>query len=1143
MSDASGSQTGFIQALLMLIVLAGPLPGAEVDYIRDVKPILARHCYRCHGPLKQESGLRVDTVPLMLKGGEQGAAVVALKSNESRLIEAVTGSKGWKMPPEGEPLKAEEIAKLRAWIDEGARAPAEVAADPAKHWSFQLPVRVAVPKVEDAEWNANPIDAFVSVRHAREHLIPRSVASKPTLLRRVHLDLIGLPPTREELRAFQADDAPDAYEKVVDRLLASPQFGERWGRHWLDVWRYSDWYGFQQEVRYSHQHLWRWRDWVVGSLNADRGYDQLILNMLAADELSPFHVEDLPATGFLVRNRNTDSREAWLADAVEHTAKAFLGLTLACARCHDHMTDPIPQVDYYRFRAVFEPHDARIDEFPGAGGVARVFEPHLNTPTYLFVRGNDRDPDQSTPISPGVPAVLGGRWEAPKGVELAILSRIPGLRDAVDEATRRYQVSQVTEAQAEVELARRALTKLNSPEASSPAVPKPADGVNPRDTPVLVEKFDADLQPAVWTVGPGQWRVQDGKLLQEASGGSDAKWIRTVVKHPRNLAIDVRLRILGGVRYRSVGIRFDASETHGHGVYVTANEATPAVAFFSDLGGIRQFLDNLRKPLPLELGREMTLRVEVRDQLVNVFLDGRLIQAFRLTEARRDGFLELHTTDAVIEILDMRLATLNETAVLETSAPCGIPPDAATVEGRDKMRQQAERLLALATQKLTAREAERLAYEATAAAEKFKYLQPPPVENNPEQLERHKVQLITLGKTANQAQRAAAVALAQFELSTADDSLIQAKVCGQDAKDSASAQVVMDAEKKLQQAREKLAAAEQAKQQPESPAYTGFPAVSGGSSGRRLALGRWIASDQNTLTARVAVNHVWHRHFGQPLVATMFDFGLSGRSPSHPELLDWLAVELMQPSQRLRHDATGSRWEANAEHAAPWSLKHLHRLIVTSRVYRSQSAFDAESAKIDPENVALWRMNPRRLEAEVIRDSVLFVSGQLDILQGGPELPVADGLSTPRRSMYFRSNPDQQMEFLKVFDVASPVECYQRNTSVVPQQALTLANSELTLVHARRLARHLAAGQTDVEQFVRAAFEQVLARPPTSAELELSRKFLDRQQKTYEKNAAAIVTLAGDSETAEAPARDPALRARELLVHALFNHSDFVTVR
>ena len=1126
----------------MLIALSNPLQGADVDYIRDVKPILARHCYRCHGPLKQESGLRVDTVPFILKGGDQGAAIVALKSDKSLLIEAVTRTNGSRMPPEGEPLEVEEIARLRAWIDAGAHAPAEVAADPAKHWSFQRPVRLAVPKVADAEWNSNPIDAFVSMEHARQHLIPRAVASKPTLLRRVYLDLIGLPPTREELGAFQADSDSDAYEKVVDRLLASPQYGERWGRHWLDVWRYSDWYGFLQEVRYSHQHLWRWRDWVVESLNEDRGYDQLIVNMLAADEVTPFHVEDLPATGFLVRNRNTDSREAWLADAVEHTAKAFLGLTIACARCHDHMTDPIPQLDYYRFRAVFEPHDARIDEFPAAGGVARVFEPHLNTPTYLFVRGNDREPDQSTPIAPGVPAVLGGRWETPKGLELPPLSRIPGLRDAVHEATRKHQAAQVAEAQTEILQAQRTLTKLTSPEVSVSTVPNTAAGENIRETPILSEKFDADLHPEIWTVGPGQWRVHEGKLLQELSGGSDAKWIRTVAKHPRNLAVEVRMRILSGVRYRSVGIRFDASETHGHGVYVTANESAPAVAFFSDLGGNRQYLDKLRKPQPLELNREITLRVEVRDQLVNVFKDGRLVQAFRLAEDRRDGFLELHTTDAVVEFLDMSLSVLNETAVLEESIACGALPDHTTVEGREKMRLQAERALTQATRKLTARKAERQASEATFAAERLKYLQPLTSEDNLEQIERHKLQIMTLGKMASQAQRAAALALAQLEVSSAEDNLIQAQLCAQNVKDSPSA-LVMDAEKKLLQVREKLVATEKVGQQPESATYTGFPAVSSGSSGRRLALARWIASDQNPLTARVAVNHIWLRHFGQPLVPSVFDFGLAGQPPTHPELLDWLAAELMQPSLRLRHDARGTHWETITEHATAWSLKHLHRLIVTSRVYRSQSAFDAESAKIDPENRALWRMNPRRLEAEVVRDSVLFVCGQLDLSRGGPELPEADGLRTPRRSIYFRTNPDQQMEFLKVFDAGSPVECYQRITSVVPQQALTLANSELTLVNARRLARHLAGKLTDVEPFIRASFEQILARPPTSAELELSRNFLDRQQKDYEQNTAAIAMLAGDSETFEAPTRNPVLRARELFVHALLNHSDFVTVR
>ncbi|HTI51869.1 MAG TPA: DUF1549 domain-containing protein, partial [Planctomycetaceae bacterium] len=258
-----------------------------VDYVQDVKPILSRRCYACHGALKQKNGLRLDTAALAQQGGDGGPAVVAGKSAESLLIDAITGANGVpKMPPEGEPLKPEEIETLRKWIEQGAKAPAEkTPEDPAKHWSYQLPVRPAVPSVTKRAWVRNPIDAFIAAEHEKRGLTPSPAAPKHLLLRRVHLDLIGLPPTSDEVSAFLADESSDAYDRVVDRLLESPHYGERWGRHWMDVWRYSDWDGYGAEVRESQPHIWRWRDWIIESLNADKPYDRMIVEMLAGDEV------------------------------------------------------------------------------------------------------------------------------------------------------------------------------------------------------------------------------------------------------------------------------------------------------------------------------------------------------------------------------------------------------------------------------------------------------------------------------------------------------------------------------------------------------------------------------------------------------------------------------------------------------------------------------------------------------------------------------------------------------------------------------------------------------------------------------------------------------------------------------------------
>ena len=320
---------GLITAALLLIA-APRVSATEPDYIRDIKPLLRAKCYACHGAVRQKSGLRLDAGQLVLKGSKRGEVVVPGKPDDSTLIEMITahGNERPRMPPEGEgeSLTEKEVALFRDWVKNGAKAPDEpVPPDPKEHWAYQPPKKVRAPG------SGNPIDAFLSAERTKHNLTANPEADKPTLLRRVYLDLIGLPPTPDELDAFLNDASPNAYEKVVDRLLASPMYGERWGRHWMDVWRYSDWDGNGEEVRDSQRHIWRWRDWIVESLNADKGYDRMIVEMLAGDEIAPGDRDTLRATGYLVRNWYKFNRNVWMQDTVEHTAAGFLGVTLRCA--------------------------------------------------------------------------------------------------------------------------------------------------------------------------------------------------------------------------------------------------------------------------------------------------------------------------------------------------------------------------------------------------------------------------------------------------------------------------------------------------------------------------------------------------------------------------------------------------------------------------------------------------------------------------------------------------------------------------------------------------------------------------------------------------------------------------------------------
>jgi hypothetical protein len=318
----------------------------------------------------------------------------------------------------------------------------------------------------------------------------------------------------------------------------------------------------------------------------------------------------------------------------------------------------------------------------------------------------------------------------------------------------------------------------------------------------------------------------------------------------------------------------------------------------------------------------------------------------------------------------------------------------------------------------------------------------------------------------------------------------------------------------------------------ESKTYTALtPVYPPTSTGRRSALAHWIASPDNPLTARVAVNHLWDWHFGQPLVETTANFGRSGQRPSHPELLDWLAVEFMEGG---------------------WHMKRLHRLIVTSNAYRMRSHFGGPAhanQKNDPDNRLLCHFPVQRMEAEAVRDSLLHAAGELDLRVGGPEIPQEQGLTSRRRSLYFAHHGETRMEFLELFDAANTCEAYRRTSSVRPQQALALSNSELALREARVLARKLwqtvpAGADTSAQEaaFVHAAFEQVIGRSPSAAEERASAVFLARQAQLFQQSQAELKAAAKDAGK-EGPSTDPAMRARENLVHALFNHNDFVTIR
>jgi mono/diheme cytochrome c family protein len=343
--------------LVLLCLAAAARADPPIDYSRDVKPILSRHCYSCHGEKAKKGGLRLDTAAALLKGGSSGPGLVRGKSAASFLIQAVKGTDGMtRMPYKAPALTDEQVRVLAAWVDQGAKAPVNEKPGAAGHWAFQPPARPPLPAVKDARWVRNPIDRFILARLEEKGLRPSPEADRATLIRRLHLDLLGLPPSLAEVEACLADAAPNAYERLVERLLASPHYGERWGRHWLDLARYADTHGFTIDTPRS---IWKYRDWVIDALNRDLPFDRFVIEQYAGDLLPGATVEQKVATGF---HRNTlineeggideeQFRVEAVADRVNTTGVVFLGLTLGCARCHDHKYDPVSQKEYFQLFA------------------------------------------------------------------------------------------------------------------------------------------------------------------------------------------------------------------------------------------------------------------------------------------------------------------------------------------------------------------------------------------------------------------------------------------------------------------------------------------------------------------------------------------------------------------------------------------------------------------------------------------------------------------------------------------------------------------------------------------------------------------------------------------------------------------------
>jgi len=1089
-----------------------PPASRPVDFLTDVQPLFARHCLKCHGPEKQKSGYRLDVKDTALKGGDDHAPnIIPGKSADSPLIQFVAGlDEDMLMPQKGDRLTPEEVGLLRAWIDQGANWPVEgQAPDPRKtHWAFQPVARPKAPGISGASSVVrNPIDAFVAAKLAEKGLVLSPEADRRTLIRRLSFDLLGLPPAPEEVEAFVSDLDPKAYDRLVDRLLASPRYGERWARHWLDVVRFAESNGF--EMNRSRPNAWPYRDYVIRAFNEDKPFDRFVREQLAGDA---FGADE--ATGFIVVGAydavkspdpvlTAQQRADELHDIVSTTGSAFLGLTLGCARCHNHKFDPISQVDYYAVTGVFQGvlHGERplrpadfVERAAKAEALRRELAPIDSElaryrPTARLLREvlvDDNAPPSTGPEQAGVTQI-----EQPQNGHPIAYSpgREKGQADDPGDAVRlpnlgegyRYWVAAPGKREDfftwDPKLGGRFRIWLSW--GAYPTHLKDVRYVLDRDgdlsttgDQVEIARVDqstfADGTPAIpnqkrWSgfYNAGIYDLQtesrvvlrsaeqagplaaDAVLFEEVPGDAAAKEgvvapsVRPPVTHGTNEEL-----------FRPVAakfLRFTITATTGaepclDELEVFTAEAKPRNVALASAGA------QVKVSGTFANGNNPKHQVEHLN-------DGRYGNSYSwISNEKGAGWVQLEFArpERIDRVLWSRDRS-NEKNVYDDRLPTGYRIE-ISADGR------AWQTVATSADRLPVALRKRIAAIPTLSSV------PPDLQKEIGTLAARRARLEEQIRSLT---TYPPVYAGRFEQPGPTYRLYRGDPMQK------KEEVVPSA---LAEFGGNLTLAADAPEQE-----------------RRLALANWITDPKNPLTARVFVNRVWHYHFGTGIVDTPSDFGLNGGRPTHPELLDWLADEFM---------------------AQGWSVKQLQRLIVLSATYRQSAQSpptesihapaDSGASTLDPRTVDagdrfLWRFPPRRIEAEALRDTMLAVSGKLDLRMGGPGFDLFEANDNyvkvyaskkefgPEefRRMVYQSKPRVQLDdVFGAFDCPDAGQIAPRRTnSTTPLQALNLLNSPFAVQQAGFFAERLEkeAGP-DVPAQVNRAFLLAFGRAPSPGE-------------------------------------------------------------
>ena len=954
-------------------VSAAEQQGTSPDFNRDVRPLLSDRCFSCHGPdeAKREAGLRLDLREVAVTELDSGSrAIVAGFPDDSELIARITSDDpDLVMPPPHakDPLSEKEQQLLVDWIKQGAVYDA--------HWAFVPPVRPPLPEVEASGWVRNSIDQFVLARLEAEGLTPSQEADRATLCRRVSLDLVGLPPSPEELDAFLTDTSADAYEQLVDRLLASPRYGERWARRWLDLARYADTNGYEKD---RPREIWPYRDWVIRALNEDLPFDAFTIRQIAGDMLAEPDVDDIIATGF---HRNTmlneeggidplEFRYLAMVDRVGTTGTTWLGLTTACAQCHTHKFDPLTHTDYYALMALLNNADEPEWLIPSPEQDARR-------------AALQRQIDEAWEALPG-------RWPAPA-------------ENTAEEGAEAQTVS----------LGER-FAQWNA-EESAVAVPwqvqRPA--VVSSTMPHLVVREDGTL------LGSGDsTKSEVYELLLPAS--EKPVWaLRLEVLPDPSLPADGP----GMTGYEGPKGDFFLSEleltTGGRPVAIaSASESFAGKAFAGKVSGAADAIDG-------EMSSGWTTNGEQGRPHAAVFV---------LAEALPAG------------------VPLQITMRFERHYACPLGcfrwsvSDDAEAEARGHTAAEEAALVVPAGQRTALQE-----------------------------------QLISRRFLESAAELTEGVA----EIRRLEDALRQ------------GTKTLVMRERPADNPRTTYRHHRGEYTQPEeevAPAVPAFlPQLSETGPPNRLAFARWLVARDNPLTARVTVNRQWQAFFGTGIVKTLADFGYQSEPPSHPQLIDELAVALMDDCE--------------------WSLKKLHRLIVTSSTYRQSSAVSPALAARDPENRLLARGPRVRLEAEVIRDSMLAAAGLLsekmygpgvrppqpegvtEVAYGSPKWQVSQGEDRHRRSIYTFQKRTAPFAMTTTFDGPTGESCLpRREVSNSPLQALTLLNDPMFVEIAQAFGAMALAEADDDASRLDLLAKRLLSRPLLPEEREALAGYLAGQR-------------------------------------------------